>query len=397
MTGCGGSRQYLSRRALGLPPFGIRRVYEEAVAMERQGVDVIHLELGRPDFDTPAHIKAAAIDAINRGQVHYTSNNGLLELREAVARKLERECGLEYDPKSEIFITAGGSEALNVTFAAILSDGDEMLLPVPCYSTYLNLPAFLGAEATAVVCLEEEGYQVDTERLERSVTPKTRAIMVNSPCNPTGAVWDRRTMEGLARVAREHDLLVISDEVYEYLVYDGARAVSPAALPGMRERTFILNSISKTYSATGWRIGYVAGPAHLMETALRVHQHNVASANTFAQWGALAALEGPQDEVFHMVKAFDERRRFLYGALSQIPGMKCNRPQGAFYMFPDISAYGVSSEELTMYLLKEAHVAVVHGSAFGDAGEGHIRISYASSLESLKAAVGRMADAIEKL
>jgi aspartate/methionine/tyrosine aminotransferase len=365
--------------------------------MERQGVDVIHLELGRPDFDTPAHIKAAAIDAINRGQVHYTSNNGLLELREAVARKLERECGLEYDPKSEIFITAGGSEALNVTFAAILSDGDEMLLPVPCYSTYLNLPAFLGAEATAVVCLEEEGYQVDTERLERSVTPKTRAIMVNSPCNPTGAVWDRRTMEGLARVAREHDLLVISDEVYEYLVYDGARAVSPAALPGMRERTFILNSISKTYSATGWRIGYVAGPAHLMETALRVHQHNVASANTFAQWGALAALEGPQDEVFHMVKAFDERRRFLYGALSQIPGMKCNRPQGAFYMFPDISAYGVSSEELTMYLLKEAHVAVVHGSAFGDAGEGHIRISYASSLESLKAAVGRMADAIEKL
>jgi aspartate/methionine/tyrosine aminotransferase len=380
-----------------LPPFGIRKVYEAAVAMERQGIEVIHLELGRPDFDTPAHIKDAAIRAINEGQVHYTSNMGLLQLREAIAQKLLAQHGLEYDPHEEIFVTVGGSEALMVTFAAILSDGDGIVVPVPGYTTYFSLPVFWGAEVIPVRCPEESGYQLDVGDLEKGLTSNAKAIIVNSPCNPTGAIWDRNTMEGVATVALDRDMVVISDEVYETLAYDGAKVVSPAALPGMRERTLIINSISKTYSATGWRVGYVAGPARLVQAAYRVHQHNVASANTFAQWGAVAALEGPQDDVERMVSAFDERRRYLHDALQGIPGLACHRPQGAFYMFPNISAFGMSSEELTMYLLREARVAVVHGTAFGPAGEGHVRISYASSMENLRAAVERLAEALSRL
>lgn len=388
---------WLSPRARRLPPFGIRKVYEAAVAMERQGIEVIHLELGRPDFDTPAHIKDAAIRAINEGQVHYTSNMGLPQLREAIARRLLAQHGLEYDPQEEIFVTVGGSEALMVAFAAILSDGDGIVVPVPGYTSYFNLPAFWGAEVIPIRCPEERGFQLDVRELEKSLTANAKAIMVNSPCNPTGAVWDRDTMEGIARVALDRGLLVISDEVYEALVYDGAKVVSPAVIPGMRDRTLIINSISKTYSATGWRVGYLAGPARLVQAAQRVHQHNVASANTFAQWGAVAALEGPQDDVDEMVLAFDSRRRYLYDALQGIPGLTCHKPQGAFYMFPNTSAFGMSSEELTMYLLSEAKVAVVHGTAFGAQGEGHVRISYASSMENLRVAVERLGEALSRL
>jgi len=397
MSSSSSGYRHISRNASRLPEFGIRKIYEAAVALEKEGRDIIHLELGRPDFVTPEHIVEAAVQALHEGKVHYTSNRGLLELREAVAERTRRKLGVDFDPETEIIITVGAAEAALLSFAALLEPGDEVILPAPGYTSYMNTPAFFGATPVSVRCRAEDGFQLDLDLLRRSITPRTKAILVNSPNNPTGAVWDSSSLAGLAQICQEHDLLVVSDEVYEELAYDGVEVLSPASFPGMRERTIIINSISKTYSATGWRIGWVAGSAPLLDAIYRIHQHNTASANTFAQWGAVAALCGPQDEVERMVRAFDERRRYVYRSLVEMPGVRCAKPQGAFYAFPDISGFGLTSEDMAMYLLREAGVATVHGTAFGAEGEGHIRLSYASSMDNLKEAMGRISGALSGL
>lgn len=386
-----------SRNASSVPFFSIRKVFELAGKLEREGREVIHLEIGRPDFDTPPPIKDAAAEALRAGEVHYTSNRGLPELRSAIERSLRETRGVAYDSDAEVIVTVGGSEALFLIFAAYLDPGDEVLVPTPCYPTYLSLPALFGARAVPVPYVSADGYYDDAQVLAERITPRTKLLLVNSPCNPTGVVWTERAFRIAAGLAKQHDLLVVSDEVYEKFVYDGATHSSIASLAGMRERTLIVNSTSKTFSMTGWRVGYVAGPQNLVDPVLRVHQYNTACAASFAQHGAVRAFEAGAPWVKEMVAEFDRRRRLVQGALASIPGVNCPSARGAFYLFPDLSAFGLSSEEMTHYLLDRAGVAVVPGSSFGEGGEGHVRISYAIGAEVLEQAVRRICDALARL
>ncbi len=370
-----------AQRLRRVPPSGIRRIFETARQFEARGIDVIHLELGRPDFDTPAHIKEAAKVSLDRGEVHYTSNYGIPGLCQAIARKLARDSNLAYDPAGEIIVTAGAGEAIFLVLTAYLNPGDEVLVFDPGWLNYAQVPVMLGAIAVPVPLAERAGYSLDLDVLKARITPATRGLILNSPHNPTGAGFSRDILESLAEIVEHHDLWVISDEIYEHIIYDGFRHTSFAALPGMKNRTFLVNGCSKAYSMTGWRIGYVAAPRHLIPPVLKVHQYLITCATSFAQAGAAAALDGPQQCVSDMTAEFARRRNALLARLAEIPGVSCVRPQGAFYLFPNVRSYGVTSEAMADYLLQHAGVAVVPGSAFGAEGEGHIRISYCTELE----------------
>jgi aminotransferase len=386
-----------ARRMNAIPFSGIRVIFQAAAELESQGKQVIHLEIGRPDFDTPQHIKDAAKQALDEGFVHYTSNYGILELREAIAEKLHRENGIQVDPQSEIIVTLGVNQALSTTMLALLDPGDEVLVPDPFYLNYLNCMRLAEARAIHVPLREENEFQVDPSDLEQAVTPKTKMIIINSPHNPTGAVLDSETIEAIANVAIEHDLLVLSDEIYEKIIYDRTEHHSIASLPGMGERTVTLNGFSKAYSMTGWRLGYVAARKHLIDPLIRTHQYVGTSANSFAQKGAVAAYRGPQDCVQEMVSEFDRRRLFVMEALEQIDGVSCIRPRGAFYAFPSVRELGVPDEKLAYYLLREAGVALVPGSAFGEYGQGHLRLSYANSYQNIQTAVDSIDQALRGL
>jgi aspartate/methionine/tyrosine aminotransferase len=386
-----------ARRMNAIPFSGIRKIFQAAAELESQGQQVIHLEIGRPDFDTPQHIKESAKQALDEGFVHYTSNYGILELREAIAEKLHSENGIQVDPQSEIIVTLGANQALSTSMLALLDPGDEVLVSDPFYLNYLNCMRLAEARAVRVPLREENEFQVAPSDLEQAITRKTKMIIINSPHNPTGAVLDRETLEAVAKIAIEHDLLVLSDEIYEKLIYDGTKHYSIASLPGMAERTVTVNGFSKAYSMTGWRLGYVAARQGLIDPLIRAHQYIGTSANSFAQKGAVAAYRGPQDCVREMVTEFDRRREFLVEALEQIDGVSCIRPQGAFYAFPSVKELGVPDEKLAYYLLREARVALVPGSAFGECGQGHLRLSYANSYENIQAAVDRIDQALRKL
>jgi aminotransferase len=372
-----------AQRLRRVPVSGIRRIFEAARQLEARGVDVIHLELGRPDFDTPSHIKEAAKAALDRGEVHYTPNYGTPALCQAVARKLERDSGLVYDPAGEIIVTAGAGEAIFLVLTAYLNPGDGILVLDPGWLNYAQVPAMLGAVAVPVPLAGRSGYGLDLDVLEARITPATRGVILNSPHNPTGVGFSRDTLERLASIVERHDLWVLSDEIYEHIVYDGFRHTSFAALPGMRDRTFLVNGCSKSYSMTGWRIGYVAAPRRLIPPVLKVHQYLLTCATSFAQAGAAAALDGPQQCVADMTAEFARRRDALLAQLAETPGVSCVRPQGAFYLFPDLRPYELTSEAMAEYLLHHAGVAVVPGSAFGTEGEGHVRISYCAELERI--------------
>ncbi len=374
---------------------GIRRVFEAARALERDGVTLTHMEIGRPDFDTPAHIKAAATDALARGEVHYTPNAGLPALRQAVAEKLLRDNGIRVDPEREILITIGAKEAVFISLYAFLEPGDEVLVPTPIWPDYLTTVRVVGGNPIPVAGKMETGYQVDPAAVEAAVTARTKMLVVHSPTNPTGAVLDRGTLAALAEIAIRHDLLVISDEIYEKLIYDGAEHVSIASLPGMAERTLTINGFSKAYSMTGWRLGYVAGPAPLIASLLKAHQITTTCATSFAQWGGVTAYRGDQACVGEMAREFDRRRRLVVGAVQQMPGVRLAVPRGAFYVFPDFSAFGLPDGELAEYLLREAHLAAVPGSEFGE--PGHLRFSYAAQYETIADGMARMAKALEAL
>ncbi len=385
-----------AKRMSSVPFSGIRRIFDEASRLEQSGSDIVHLEIGRPDFDTPAHIKQAAKTALDQGQVHYTANAGTLALRRAIADKLKKDNSLEYDAESEIIVTVGASEAVYLAVLAFLNPGDEILAPSIGWINYFAVPGMASASLVTYPVREAMGFKIQATGIKAAITPRTKMLILSSPSNPTGAVVDEQDLQQIARVAREHNLLVLSDEIYEKIIYD-AKHVSLASLPGMRERTIVVNGFSKAFSMTGWRLGYAAAPRELAAPMLRAHQYIVTSAVSFAQAGAVAALLGPQDCVAEMTAEFRRRRDLLIPSLNAIAGVSCVWPSGAFYAFPNVRSFGLSSEELTWHLLREAKVAVVPGSVFGPGGEGHLRISFANSYENIKKALERLAEVLGKM
>jgi aspartate/methionine/tyrosine aminotransferase len=380
-----------------IPFSGIRKVFEEVSLREARGEDIIHLEIGRPDFDTPERIKEAGKRALDEGKVHYSSNYGIPELRKAISKKLERDNGLAYDPADEIVVTVGANEAVFMAMMALLGAGDEVLIPDPCWLHYFYCAIMAGAKPISVPLWEQNQFNPTIEEFRSRLTPKTRMIVINTPHNPTGAVYSEGVLRELADLAKEHDLFVLSDEIYEQLIYGGEKHISIASLPEMKSRTLVVNGFSKIYSMTGWRLGYVAADKGMISALIRIHQYITVCATTFAQWGAVEALEGPQDDAHEMVQEFDRRRQLLYEELKAMPGISVLEPKGAFYVFPSIRDFGKNPEELTRYLLDEAKIAVVPGTTLGSYGADYIRISYANSYDNLKKAMERMKAALEKL
>lgn len=387
----------LAERMNSIPFSGIRKVFEEVTRREKKGEKIIHLEMGRPDFDTPDHIKKEGKKAIDEGKVHYTSNYGIPELREAIAEKLRRENGLSYDPGTEIIVTVGTNEAVFMAMMALLNPGEEVLIPDPCWLHYFYCAQMAGAVPISVPLKEENGFNPQIDDFRSRLTSKTRMIVINTPNNPTGAVFDQRVLEEFARLARERDLFVLSDEIYEKMVYDGARHLSIGSFPGMKERTITINGFSKIFAMTGWRLGYAAAEKALISGLIRVHQYTTVCATTFAQWGGVEALTGSQVEAERMVQEFERRRNLVYEALTEMPGIRVLKPKGAFYIFPNISAIGKTPEALCDYLLDEAKIALVPGTTLGEYGKEFIRISYANSYENLKMAMDQMGKALKKL
>jgi len=379
-----------ANRMKAVPFSGIRKMMARAVELEGQGKPVIHLEIGRPDFDTPAHIKEAAKRALDEGKVHYTSNYGVPELRRAIAQKLRSENQLDFDENTEIAVTIGANEAVFLAIMATLNDGDEVLIPDPSWLNYFYCVTIAGGVPVSVPLRADKGFRLDPEDVGRAITPRTRMLVVMSPHNPTGAVLDRAHLEALAELAKRHNLLVLSDEIYEKMLYDGAVHRSIGGLPGMRERTLLVNGFSKTYSMTGWRLGYVAAPKPLMDILIRVHQYTVVCATSFAQYGGVAAYEGPQDCVREMQAEFARRRELILKRLRGMERINCAVPEGAFYVFPSVAALGRLADDVAMHLLEDAYIATVPGSAFGKYGEGYVRFAYSNSYENIEEAMDRM-------
>jgi aminotransferase len=374
----------LARAVQGIPPSGIRRFFDVVSQMD----DVISLGVGEPDFGTAWRVREAAIYGLERGRTTYTANHGLLELRRAVAGHLRRRFGLDYDPGSQVLITVGVSEALDLALRALLDPGDEVIVPEPCYVAYPPCVLLAGGVPVPLATRAEDGFVPRAEAVAALVTPRTRALLLNYPNNPTGAAPTREELLALAEVARRHDLVVISDEIYDRLCYDREH-VAFASLPGMRERTLLLNGFSKTYGMTGWRVGYAAGPEPLVAAMTKIHQYTALCAGRSAQEAAIEALRVPEREVQAMVDDYDARRRLIVGGLNRI-GLPCHLPAGAFYAFPSIAPTGLSAQEFAERLLHEARVAVVPGDAFGAGGAGHVRCAYATALPQIEEALARI-------
>jgi aminotransferase len=377
------NERYLARRVVGLKPSGIRKFFDIVATMK----DVISLGIGEPDFVTPAPIVEAGIRSLRAGETHYTSNSGILELRQALIKHLEKRYGIAYAP-DEIVVTVGVSEALYLTMNAILNPGDEVIIPTPCFVAYQAEVILAGGVPVELPSCVEDNFLVRPEVLEAAITPRTKAILIGYPNNPTGAVATRAMMLELARIAEKHDLLVISDELYDQLVY-GMEHVCFAALPGMKARTILLGGFSKNYAMTGWRVGYAAAPAGIIGGLVRIHQYTIMSAPTMAQLAALEAILHGEEHVKEMHDEYDRRRRLIVGGLNQL-GLPTFEPHGAFYAFPNIAVTGMDDETFAQKLLEEERVAVVPGNSFGAGGEGFVRCSYATAYEKIEEALRRM-------
>jgi aminotransferase len=377
-------RGNISQAVQTIPSSGIRRFFDLLASME----GVISLGVGQPDFVTPNHIRQAAIRSIEDGETYYTSNYGLVELRHNISWHLERLYGVHYDAGTEIIVTSGVSEALSVALAAIIDPGDEVLSPDPGYVAYLPCVLLAGGVYTQVPTSDSDGFALHADELEQRITPRTKALLIGYPANPTGAVMSRAVLEDVGRVVQKHNLFVISDEIYDRLVY-GREHTCFAALPGMRERTILLGGFSKAYAMTGWRLAYTCARAELTEAMMKVHQYVMMSAPTPAQFAAIEALKSGEEDVRGMVAEYDRRRKLVVGALNDM-GLACPEPHGAFYAFPHIGSTGMNDETFAERLLMEERVAVIPGSAFGEAGAGHVRICYAQRYELLEEAIERM-------
>lgn len=385
-----------SDRISDIPFSSIRQVFDHAASLEKSGIDITHMEIGRPDFDTPQSIKKAAIRALQEGKVHYTANAGIQELKESISRKLAVENQFSVDPEKGVVITIGCKEAILDTMLAYINLGDEVLVPDPSWLEYQNIVKLAGGVPVPVALREEEEFLLNPDDVRECVTSKTKMLIVNSPQNPTGAVLLKSYLQALAEIANAFDLIVLSDEIYEKLIYDDAKHVCFASLPGMAERTIVINGFSKAYAMDGWRLGYAAGEEHLIQPILKVHQYNTSCSTSFAQYGAVSAYEGSQESVRAMVNAFDQRRKLIISRLQQMDGVHCVVPKGAFYVFPSFKSLGMSSKELAIALLEQAHIACVPGEAFGNQGQGYLRMAYSASYDQLEQAMDRLAHFLQK-
>jgi aminotransferase len=382
----------ISQRVRDVPFSGIRKFFD----LVAESKDVVSLGVGEPDFPTPAPMKDAGVQAIEMDYTAYTSNYGLLELRERISEKLKRENNLSVSPKDGILLTAGTSEALDLAFRAILNPGDEVIVPEPSYVSYNPCVWFAHATPIPVRMIEENSFRVRPQDVKKKITKKTKAIIVASPNNPTGSVLIKEDLEGIAELAIRHDLIVISDELYEYLIYDGLKHYSIGSFKGMEDRTITINGFSKAYAFTGWRLGYAAASPDIIENMMKIHQYVMLSAPTIAQYAALKFTESWR-YAREMVSEYDKRRRLLAAGLNEIKGISCVMPKGAFYVFANIKKTGMSSEQFAERLLKEAGVAAVPGSSFGPGGEGYIRFSYSVSRDTIKEALERIKKFMDKI
>ncbi len=377
-------RNPLSKLVVDMPPSGIRKFFDIVSEMK----DAISLGVGEPDFDTPWHIREEGIYSLEKGRTYYTSNAGLKELKEEICNYLSRRFDLNYDYNKEVIVTVGGSEAIDIALRAMLEPGDEVLIPMPCYVSYHPCTVLAGGVPIIIELKGENDFKLTKEQLLASITDKTKILILAYPNNPTGAIMDYNDLKEIVDIIIERDIIVISDEIYAELTY-GKEHVSIASFPGMKERTIVINGFSKSYAMTGWRLGYAVGPAMIIEQMIKIHQFAIMCAPTNSQYAGIEALKNGDNDVKMMRDAYDKRRRYLLHALHSM-GLECFEPYGAFYIFPCIKSLGMTSDEFATELLKEEKVAVVPGTAFGDCGEGYLRISYAYSIENLKIALGRI-------
>jgi aminotransferase len=391
------SRKPLSERALServrtVPPSGIRKFFDILANMQ----DVISLGVGEPDFDTPRSIIEAGVESLREGRTHYTSNYGTIELRLALAAHIERLSGVTYDPATELLITVGASEALDLALRATIDPGDEVILHEPSYVAYVPAIVFAGGTTVHVATRFEDDFAIDPAAVEAAITPRTKALFLGYPCNPTGAVLSDEVQEELARIAERHDLLVYSDEIYDRLAYGSYRHRAFSALPGMKQRTILMGGFSKAYAMTGWRIGWMAAPAEILEGVLKIHQYTIMTAPTVAQDAALVAIVDGEPEVARMLAEYDRRRRLVVDSFNAM-GLETFEPRGAFYAFPRITSTRLTSDEFARRLLEEEHVAVIPGGAFGPSGAEHVRACYATSYERLEEAMARIGRFVERV
>ncbi len=384
-------RNRLAHQVRDIPRSGIRDFFDIVSTMK----DVISLGIGEPDFDTPWHVRESTVFSLERGATHYTSNLGYLELRKALSKYVGKNFGAEYNPESEILVTVGVSEALDIALRALINPGDEVLFHEPCYVSYRATIVFAHGVPLAVETKAENGFRLTRAMLEAKVTPKTKVLMLNFPNNPTGAIMSRQDLEDIAAFARERDLIVITDEIYAELTYD-APHTSIVSLPGMRDRTIFLHGFSKAWAMTGFRLGYACGPAELIDAMMKIHQYTMLCASSMGQKAALEALARPDVDVGEMVGEYRRRRNYVASAFVDM-GLECHRPLGAFYAFPSVAKFGLKSKDFAIKLLNEEKVAAVPGTAFGDCGEGFLRCAYATSLDNIKEAVVRLKRFIGKL
>ena len=381
----------LNETVLNIKPSGIRKFFDLVSEMD----DVISLGVGEPDFDTPWHIRDEGIYALERGKTFYTSNSGLKELREEISNYLKRKQGIEYNPLSEVIVTVGGSEAIDIGLRAMVNQGDEVIIPQPAYVSYEPCALLAGAKPVIINLKAENDFRLTKEELLNAITDKTKVLILPFPNNPTGAIMEKDDLEDIAEVCIEKNIYVMSDEIYSELTYKGEH-VSIASIDGMKERTILINGFSKSYAMTGWRLGYACGPAEIIKQMTKIHQFAIMCAPTTSQYAAVEALKNGDDDVAMMREAYNERRRFLMNAFKEM-NLECFEPYGAFYVFPCIKEFGMTSEEFATKFLEEEKVAAVPGSAFGMSGEGFLRISYAYSIENLKEAMSRLERFVTKL
>ena len=384
-------RNPLSERTVGLKPSGIRKFFDIVSEMD----DAISLGVGEPDFDTPWHVRDEGIYSLEKGRTFYTSNAGLTELKDEIVHYLDRRFGIRYHAGREVLVTVGGSEAIDIALRAMLNPGEEVLIPQPSYVSYEPCTILADGVPVIINLKAENEFRLTAAELREAITDKTKVLILPFPNNPTGAIMERKDLEAIAEVILEHDIFVISDEIYGELTYNGGH-VSIVNIPGMQERTVLINGLSKSHAMTGWRLGYACGPEQIIAQMLKIHQYAIMCAPTTSQYAAVDALKNGDEDVSQMREAYNQRRRYLLHAFRQM-GLECFEPYGAFYVFPSIQEFGMTSEEFAERFLAEEKVAVVPGAAFGESGEGFVRISYAYSLENLKVAIGKLEQFVEKL
>ena len=381
----------LSRKVTGIKPSGIRKFFDLVSEMQ----DVISLGVGEPDFDTPWHVREEGIYSLEKGRTFYTSNYGLKPLRQEISNYINRTQGIEYEPEREIIVTVGGSEAIDIGIKAIVNDGDEVIIPQPSYVSYEPCTLLANAKPVIINLKAENEFRLTPEELSAAITDKTKILILPFPNNPTGSIMEKSDLEAIAKIIIEKDIYVISDEIYSELTYKN-KHISIASLPGMKQRTILINGFSKAYAMTGWRLGYACAPAEIIKQMMKIHQYTIMCAPTTSQYAAVEALKNGDADVIIMRQSYNQRRRFLLNAFKEM-NISCFEPYGAFYVFPSIKEFGMTSEEFATKLLQEERVAAVPGTAFGASGEGHLRISYAYSLDNLKVAMERFKSFVEKL